>query len=203
MKTTRDIAISKAIIKLMNGVVYRESDEATWRDLDQYEGAVQDHFEKIGVRAQIDRSEGYAFLRAIAAEDDEEELPRLVKRHSYSFSDSLLLILLRKRLFEFEAGGGEGRLVLEREQIVDMMRVFLKDTSHEVRLVRDIEQTVNRVAKHGFLREMKAAEGERKWEVKRIIKAYVDAAALAGFEAKMAEYAADLGTEVASEGQDE
>jgi len=189
MKTTRDFAISKAVIKLMNGVVYRENDEETWRDLEQYEGAVQDHFEKIGVRAQIDRSEGYAFLRSICAGEGEEELPRLIKRHAYSFSDSLLLVLLRRRLFEFEAAGGEGRLVLNRDQLVELMRVFLKDTNHEVRLVRDIEQTITRVAKQGFLKEVRAAEGERKWEVKRIIKAYVDAAALAGFEAKLSEYA--------------
>jgi len=35
-------------------------------------------------------------------------LPRLVQRRALSFPVSLLLALLRKKLAEFDAGGGEG-----------------------------------------------------------------------------------------------
>ena len=56
----------------------------------------------------LDEAEGYAFLRARPHEEDDnaEKLPRLVARRPLSFPVSLLLALLRKKLAEFDAGGG-------------------------------------------------------------------------------------------------
>ncbi len=54
-----------------------------------------------------------------------DSLPRLIPRRALSFHVSLLLALLRKKLAEFDAQGGDTRLMLTREQIVEMVRVFL------------------------------------------------------------------------------
>lgn len=65
--------------------------------------------------------------QADAEEDDTAaKLPRLIARRPLSLPVSLLLALLRKRLAEFDRGGGETRLVLSREDIVELIRVFCR-----------------------------------------------------------------------------
>ena len=94
---------------------------------------------------------------------------------------SLLLALLRKKLAEFDASGGETRLVLTRDNIVDLIRLFLPDSSNEAKLVDQIERHLNKVVELGFLRRLKSTTPERQpsFEVRRIIKAFVDAQWLA------------------------
>ena len=72
----------------------------------------------------IDDTEGYAYLQSHPEADGEEPLPRLVNRRTLTYNVSLLLVLLRKRLVEFETAGGDGKLVLSRDQIVEMLRLF-------------------------------------------------------------------------------
>ena len=68
---------------------------------------------------------------------------------------SLLLALLRKKLAEFDAGGGDTRLVLSRDDIVDLVRVFLPDGPNEAKLIDQIETTINKVVELGFLQKLK------------------------------------------------
>ena len=53
-------AIGSAIIRLMQGVIYRELDEDTWLTLDRSGAGVRDHFATIGVEVVVDDAEGYA-----------------------------------------------------------------------------------------------------------------------------------------------
>ncbi|MBS9533672.1 DUF4194 domain-containing protein [Mycobacterium sp. M1] len=180
-------AIAHAIIRLMQGVVYRESDEDTWLTLERQGAAVRDHFAAIGVDVVVDDVEGYAYLRSRPADDGDEELPRLVRRRALTYNVSLLLVLLRKRLVEFETTGGDSRLVLTSDQIVDMLRVFQAESTNDARVVDHAETTIRKVAELGFLRQLR---GQRDhWEVRRILKAYVDAQTLSDFSAKLREYA--------------
>lgn len=70
-----DHATASAIIRLMQGVVYRDSDEDTWLALDRLGAGVRDHFGAIGVDVVIDEAEGYAYLRSRPDEEGEEALP--------------------------------------------------------------------------------------------------------------------------------
>ncbi len=176
-----------AIIRLMQGVVYRESDEQSWAALKTELGAIRDHFATIGIDVVIDDVEGYAYLRTREASEGEAPLPRLVRRRSLTYNVSLLLVLLRGRLMEFETTGGEGKLVLTTEQIVEMLRLFQRDTSNEARIVDQAETTIKKVEELGFLKLLRGSRNE--WEVRRILKAYVDAQAMHGFEAQLREYA--------------
>jgi hypothetical protein len=180
-------AVAAAIIRLMQGVVYRTSDEDTWLTLERLGAGVRDHFATIGVDVVIDDTEGYAYLRSRSEDEGEEALPRLVRRRALTYNVSLLLVLLRKRLVEFETGGGEGRLVLSTEQIVEMLRLFQAESTNDARVVDQAETTVKKAADLGFLRQLR---GQRDhWEVRRILKAYVDAQTLSDFAAKLREYA--------------
>lgn len=177
---------ASAIIRLMQGVVYRDSDEDSWQTLERAGAGVRDHFATIGIDVVIDESEGYAYLRSRPDDDGEEALPRLVRRRALTYNVSLLLVLLRKRLVEFETTGGEGRLVLSTEQVVEMLRLFQAESSNDARVVDQAEATIRKVAELGFVR---ALRGQRdQWEVRRILKAYVDAQTLSNFAAKLREY---------------
>jgi len=186
-------AVASAIIRLMQGVVYRESDEDTWMTLERLGAGVRDHFGAIGVDVVVDDGEGYAYLRSRPEEDGDESLPRLVRRRALTYNVSLLLVLLRKRIVEFETTGGEGRLVLTTDQIIEMLRLFQAESTNDARIADQAETTIKKAAELGFLRQLR---GQRDhWEVRRILKAYVDAQTLSDFAAKLLEYVGSVATD--------
>lgn len=193
MRTPEERLVAAAIIKLMRGVVYRESDEDTWLALDRHGAPVRDHFAAIGVDVVVDDTEGYAYLRSQSEDEHDDVLPRLVKRRSLTYNVSLLLVLLRKRLVEFETSGHEGRLVLSRDQILDLLRLFLSDSTNEARVVDTVDTTIRKAAELGFIRPLRGQPDH--WEVRRILKAYVDAQTLSDFAGKLQEYAGSAGAD--------
>lgn len=187
MRSPEDHATASAIISLMRGVVYRESAEDVWATLDRRGAPVRDHFATVGVDVVVDDAEGYAYLRVQEPDEGEDPLPRLVKRRTLTYNLSLLLVLLRKRLVEFETSSSDGKLVLTRDQLVEMVALFLPESTDEARALERIDATVRQAADLGFLRELRNQPGH--WEVRRILKAYVDAQTLSDFAGKLAEYA--------------
>ncbi len=180
------------VVPLLKGVTYRADDTAHWSALLQLQGRVRDHVAVLGLELTLDESEGYAFLRSCPdpADDAAPRLPRLVARRPLSFAVSLLLALLRKKLAEFDAAGGDTRLILSRDQVVEMLRVFMPEGSNETRLIDQVDTNLNRVADLGFVRRLRGQE--QMFEVQRILKAFVDAQWLAEFDARLAAYRAQL-----------
>ena len=102
--------------------------------------------------------------------------------------------MLRKKLAEFDASGDETRLVLSRDQIVEIIQVFLPDASNETRLIDQVDGHINKIVELGFLRTLRGQD--RIFEVRRILRAYVDAQWLAEFDARLIAYRAHaLGAE--------
>ena len=196
---TANTDLSVLLISLLKSVLYRDSDERLWAALVNLQARVRDYIAVLNLELVLDEAEGYAFLKSRAEPTDEDpapRLPRLVARRPLSFAVSLLLALLRKKLTEFDAGGGDTRLVLSRDDIVELVRVFLADGPNEARLIDQIETTVNKVAELGFLHKLKAAggaaSGPASYEVRRILKAFVDAQWLAQFDTRLAAYQSQL-----------
>ena len=130
-------------------------------------------------------------------------MPRLVARRPLTYPVSLMLALLRKRLAEFDAGGGETRLVLSRDEIAELVRVFLPDGTNEARLIDQVDATISKVVEIGFLRRLKPAAGGQDrghYEVRRILKAFVDAQWLADFDARLEVYRTALAGPAPAEG---
>ena len=183
--TTPDNAFSLLLIALFKGVLYREDDAAQWQQLLDRQAAARDYLGVIGLELILDEAEGYAYL-AQRADEDGSALPRLVPRRQLSYPVSLLLALLRKRLAEADAAGGE-RLILSREQLAEMLRLFLPEGSNEARLVDRIDAHVAKIVELGFLRRLRGQD-ESLYEVRRILKAFVDAQWLADFDARLEDY---------------
>jgi hypothetical protein len=184
--------LSVVVTQLMKGVLYRDAHESQWRQLLQLQPQVRDYVAVIGLTVVVDESEGYAFLRSLPAldQDDGRTVPRLIPRRSLSFHVSLLLALLRKKLIEFDATASDTKLVLSREQLVELVRVFMPEGSNEARMIDQIDAHITKVVDLGFLRRVKDADGH--FEVRRILKAFVDGQWLAEFDQRLAAYAAEL-----------
>jgi hypothetical protein len=195
-ESTQGIALSRVLIGLMKGVVYRESDALLWQDLLALQARVRDYVSVLGLELMFDEAEGYAFLRTRPIADGEPELPRLVQRRALSFPVSLLLALLRKKLAESDAGGGEAgnssRVILTRDEVVELIRVFLPSGSNEAKLIDQVETHLNKIIELGFVRRLKAPGGDQAFEVRRILKAFVDAQWLSEFDQRLAGYQAQL-----------
>lgn len=189
MEAAQGNELPSILVGLLKGVVYHEQSPTLWRDLLNLQGAARDHLRLLGLELIIDDAEGYAFLRQIDpdAPGADEQTPRLVPRRPLSYPVSLLLVLLRKRLAQHDAQGGETRLVLSREQIVDMLRTFLPSGTNEAKLEDQIERNVARVEELGFVRRMR--EDEDLYEVRRILRAFVNADWLAELEAVYRDHA--------------
>jgi hypothetical protein len=178
--------LSAVVVALMKGVLYREQDAALWPVLLQLAPRVRDYVAVLGLELTLDEAEGYAFLRSRAPAEGEPELPRLVARRPLSYPVSLLLALLRRKLAEFDAAGGETRLILSRDEVAELLRVFLPTGANEARLVDQIDAHLNKIAEIGFVRRLRGQE--HLIEVRRILKAFVDAQWLAEFDARLAAY---------------
>ncbi|QJQ97700.1 DUF4194 domain-containing protein [Halomonas sp. PGE1] len=176
---------SLVLIALMKGVLYQDRDPGQWQDLLDHQARLRDHLAPLGLSLMLDEAEGHAYL-CQRPDDDENPLPRLVRRQPLSYPVSLLLALLRKKLAEQDAGGDEPRLILSREQLQEMLALFLADTSNEARLRDRLDGHINKVVELGFLRRLKG--DPPRFEVRRLLKSFVDAQWLAEFEQRLADY---------------
>ncbi len=198
MMPRSELSLPLAVTSLMKGVVYRDTHEKAWRHLIPLQSRVRDYVATIGLTVVVDEAEGYAFLRSRPDEDADPDvdpvasdiaIPRLVHRRSLSLHVSLLLALLRKKLAEFDAQAADTKLVLTRDQIVDLIRIFLPAGANEARLVDQTDGHIGKVVDLGFLRRVK---DDNAYEVRRVLKAFVDAQWLADLDTKLAEYAQAL-----------
>lgn len=198
--------LSQLMVHLLKGVIYRDDDERLWSSLLRLQARVREQAAVLLLDLLLDEAEGYAFLKSRPDPDEgtaASRPPRLIARRQLSYPVSLMLALLRKRLAESDAGGGDTRLVLAREEIAELMRVFLPDGSNEARLVDQVDSTISKVVDLGFLRRLKPAAGMNqqapRYEVRRIIKAFVDAQWLADFSAQLEAYRTALAGDVEEE----
>lgn len=188
--TERPSDLSLVLIQLFKGPLYRDTHEKLWDPLLKLRAPVSDHVTVLGLQVEVDESEGYAYLRSRPAGDDEGAMPRLMARRPLSFHVSLLLALLRKRLAEFDASSADTRLVLTRDQIVEILRVFLPASSNDARVVQNIDAHITKVVDLGFLRRLEA-DGEH-YEVRRILRAFVDGQWLSDFDQRLGDYLVQL-----------
>lgn len=179
--------LSQAVVPLLKGVLYQEDSPATWAALLNQQAGVRDYVAVLGLELILDEAEGYAFLRSSLTDDETSpDIPRLVARRQLSYQVSLMLALLRKKLAEFDAGGTDTRLILSRDEIVEMIRIFLPSGSNEVKLINQVDRILSKVVDLGFIRRLRGQK--QTYEVRRIIKAFVDAQWLSDFDARLAAY---------------
>ena len=185
--------LSPVLIALMKGITSRDDDPALWQALLELQARVREYVAVLGLDLILDEAEGYAYLKQRTAAEGEPELAKLVARRQLGYPVSLMLALLRKKLAEFDAGSGESRLILSAEQIADLVRLFLADTANEAKLMDRVDSDIKKIVELGFLRKLRGSED--RFEVRRILKSFVDAQWLSEFDRRLADYKAHISEE--------
>ena len=175
------------ILKLLQGVVYY--DDKQWELLISYAAPIQRHFATIGLQFHLDEAEGYAYLTQPDDEESPVTLPRLVRRMPLTYDATLLCVLLRESLQQFDARNpDQSRHVLNRNQLQEIMQLFFAEQSDMTRLERQIDSAIRQVGNIGFLKKLNNLDEEELYEVRRIIKAKISADALVAIRDLLAGY---------------
>lgn len=203
MTAPNEDVLPRVLIHLLKGLIERDASPELWQALGANQSHVRDYFGRIGLELVLSEVDGYAYLTQLPAREGEPELPRLLVRRPLSYRLSLLLALLRKRLAEHDANGGDARLVLTTAEITDLVRLFQPDTANEAKFDDRISQDISRTVDLGFLKPLKGHADS--FEVRRILRSFVDAQWLNELHERLAAYAAHghSGAETAESGQEE
>jgi len=180
-------AAREAITVLLKGVFEQRENEKAWEELvGESFGTISDYFAVIGLEPMIDEAEGYAFLRQKEIEEEEEALPKLIPARELSYRVSLLIVLLRKRIADFDMQNESIRAIVSKEELIGDLLLFMPQTFNEVKLRRELESVIKKVEELGFLKKLR---GEAHvYEIRRAIKAFVDAQWLSDFDARLQAY---------------
>ncbi len=192
-----DNPLSLVLIHLLKGVVYAKEHPKLWDDLIDLQPQISDYIRVIGLSLSLHEDEGFAWLETAKTENEENALPKLVQRRQLSYPVSLLLALLRKKLAEHDSQSSESRLIMTRDEIVEMIRTFLPDSTNDARVVDQIDNHINKVIELGFARRLKG--DKHRVEIRRIINAFVTAQWLSEFDQRLQEYQQYLNPETVVE----
>lgn len=191
MATAPDMTLGHLIITLLRGVIAREDDDGKWNALLKLQGHVRDYLRTISLEVMIDESQGYAYARQRSTEQPEDDtMPRLVPRRQLRYPVSLLLVLFRKRLIEHDATSSDARLIVSRSEIMDMCRAFLSESRGESKYLDQIDKILEQIDQLGFIRKFpaRADDPDVRFEVRRILKAFVDPQWLTEFSQRLDVY---------------
>ena len=178
---------STVLIKLLKGPLFRQQHRDLWQLLERDEVSVRAYFQSIGLTVFIDDAEGYAFLKQEDLEDNDSlALPRLMTRRQLSFSQSLLLVLIRKRLAEHDSEESAPRLIITRDEMHQALMPFFPDVSNELKQRDSFDSLIKKTQELGFISPLKNHKDD--FEVQRIIKAFITPDQITDFLAQIAEY---------------
>jgi hypothetical protein len=80
----------------------------------------------------------------------------------------------------------ESRAIVSKEEIVESFELFMNESFNEVKQVKEIESVIKKVVDLGFLKQLRGSEN---YEIKRVIKSFVDAQWMGEFDKRLEEYA--------------
>jgi hypothetical protein len=177
MDTISNRAIyAHVIIKLLQGPVYVD-EKATWRDLLAYSSPIRDYFGRIGIELIINDIDGFArIVQPEADEHDENPLPRLMRKQTMTYETTLLCVILREMLEEFDVISEGNKLFLTQKEIKERIELFYKEQANKSKLWKELGKPINSLTSIGILkltREDETNKDNNQYEVKRIIKALI------------------------------
>ena len=174
------------MVFLLKNYIDREDDKQLFESLVRQEREVEEFCRRLFLRLVVDHESGYAYVRSLTEEELPQNAgqrpPQLLTKRALPFYDSMVLILLRQRLLEFELSGQFGRLVLERSEILTMVKTFVHNVNNDKRLDDNLNKAIDNLCSLGLLGKNKSAAASstkkadrnmERIEVKRIISVIV------------------------------
>ncbi len=182
-----------AVLRLLQGVVYLDEPQI-WGLILSYQTPLQDYFARIGLELLVYEGEGFAYVRQPEPSDDgssnRKPLPRLTRRIPLTYQLTLLGVLLRERLDQFDNSAQEATTpIVTRDEIVEMLMPFLPQRGDERATHRKIRTWINQTCEIGFLKP--TDKEETRFEIRRILKAKFDSVQLQEIRAILEAYRPD------------
>lgn len=177
---------SKAIVRLLKSTVERTSN--VWEDVINYQQEIQEYIGQIGLELIVKKDEGFAFVKQL--EDNEGNTLGLVTRRQIGFETSIVLVVLRQSLEEFDSNPTQ--LATEKfitdSEIKDELELFLQEGYNKLKFQKDLDTYIKRVVDLGYLKEISKKDNETKYQIHRIIKEKITLDILQDFQNKLKEY---------------
>ena len=149
------------MVFLLKNYIDREDDKQLFESLVRQEREVEEFCRRLFLRLVVDHEAGYAYVRSLTEEELPQNAgqrpPQLLTKRALPFYDSMVLILLRQRLLEFELSGQFGRLVLERSEILTMVKTFVHNVNNDKRLDDNLNKAIDNLCSLGLLGKNKSA----------------------------------------------
>jgi hypothetical protein len=167
-------------------------EKTAWEQLLQYQAELTRFLQQLGLVLVLEKDDGYAYLEQSRL-DEEDNVAGWVRRIQLGYEESILLVLLRDMMAEFEVGEASTReLIKKRREIKEYAELFFKENPSRVKFIRDLDRLIDRVEELDFLEKVENGDiyDEQKFRIKKIIKARVDNELLENFKQQLTEHAA-------------
>ncbi len=177
---------SKAIVRLLKSTVERNS--IVWDDVINYQTEIQDYLGKIGLELIVKKDEGFAFVKQF--EDNEGNTLGLVQRRQIGFETSIVLVVLRQSLEEFDINPTQlaTENFITSTEIKDELEIFLPEKYNQVKFIKELDKYINSAVDLGYLKEISKKDNETKYQIHRIIKEKITLDILQEFQNNLKDY---------------
>ena len=142
-------------MKLLKGPLYESEDRKTWSILIRFRDNLEAYFRVIGLHVVTEEEDGYAYLEQVKdsvekgmENEDEatEELPRLIRKVPFSYTMSMLLVLLRQEYEKFASSMNESRYpILRKSEIMGLIRSFREEASDMTKFSDDADRMIRQL----------------------------------------------------------
>lgn len=179
----QDAAIAKTApvkLALLKGPLYSESADL-WAVMTAYEAQVRTYFDQIGVQVIISTNGGYAYLDQVGEDHPGYSLPKLFRKHQYTFETTVIGAAIREEMLRRESSRMEdAATVLSMEDIVGLIQAFLKIRADAAKERGRWEEKIRAFGRMGFLRPVNG--DTERFEVRPIIRAKFNVETLAALK---------------------
>ena len=177
----------RTVVRLLKNPV-DHTDEKSWEDILNYQTEIQKYVSQIGLELIVKRDEGFAYLKQVESEDG--KTVGLISRQQLGFEVSVILIILRQMLEEFDSNMDElyaTERFVTADELKERIELFLPERFNRVKLLNEIDMYINRIVGFGYLKEIKH-DNVSTYQIHRIIKEKVTLDKLQEFKNKLQEY---------------
>lgn len=196
MSTPKILPYASVVVKLLKGPV-EYVEKGAWEKLLQYKVELTGFLQQLGLLLVLDEQDGYAFVKH-ALTEDEEAYVSWTQRRSFSYEESIMLVLLREMMAEFEISESASReLIKKRREIKEYAELFFKEGASRIKFLKEIDRLIDKVEESGFLHRIENHEviDEQKFRIRKIIKSKVDSEALESFQQQLMAHAGVVAAE--------
>jgi hypothetical protein len=179
---------AKVIARLLQSDI--DDEDRHWKDLLHFQIPLIEYFEKMGLELVVIKQDEYAFLRQMQLDEDGSTVG-LIRRTSLPFEISIMCVLLRELLFEFEIKDSlSKKLYIKHSELKERVELFFKEQSDKVRFLKNLDVNIKKLVEDfGFMRIADDGESltDRRYLVKPILKSKITLDKLQEFKNDLSE----------------